>query len=268
MGNVGAVFWFEWKRAMSLTRRLWWLGLAGFPVFIVGLVQYTLRNQGEAVDILLLKHLWTWLLFALIPMLVSILGSLLWTTPAISSELERRSWVYLAVRPDGATAVILGKYLTAVCWVIPAALTGLTLCIYATGLSAQLDLWRLWWTMALLVILSCPAYAAIFLFVGVIYPRRAMVMSVVYTLLFELVISFIPAVINKMTIQYRLRALAVKWSNLSFSEGSEKGVMAIIGNEPPWQHVTILCAITLGLLCASIGVIRWLEFATSSESDN
>ena len=30
MGNVGAVFWFEWKRAMSLTRRLWWLALAAF----------------------------------------------------------------------------------------------------------------------------------------------------------------------------------------------------------------------------------------------
>ena len=267
MGNVGAVFWFEWKRAMSLTRRLWWLALAAFPVFIVALVQYTLKHR-DSDDILLLRHLWTWLLFALIPMLVAILGSLLWTTPAVSAELERRSWVYLAVRPNGATAVILGKYLTSICWVIPAALLGLTVAIFATGLSAQIDLWRLWRTMAALVMLSCPAYAAIFLLLGVIYPRRAMVMSVVYTLLFELVISFIPAVINKITIQYRLRALAVKWSDLPFAPGSEKDVMSIIGNEPPWMHVTILCALTLVLLSLSVAIIRWREFATSSESDS
>lgn len=266
IGNVGAVFWFEWKRAMSVTRRLWWLGLASFPVFIVALVRFTLRGETEA-DILMLRHLWTWLIFALIPMLVAILGSLLWTTPAVSAELERRSWVYLAVRPNGATAVVLGKFLTSICWVIPAALLGLTIAVFGTGISAQIDLWRLWWTMALLVILSCPAYAAIFLFLGVIYPRRAMVLSVVYTLLFEFVISFIPAVINKITVQYRLRALAVKWSELKFKPGSEKDVIAIIGNESPWLHVTILCSLTLLLLLASVAAIRWKEFATSSESD-
>jgi hypothetical protein len=42
------------------------------------------------------------------------LRTMLRATPAVSVELERRSWVYLAVRPNGSTAVLIGKYLAAV----------------------------------------------------------------------------------------------------------------------------------------------------------
>ena len=98
MGNVGAVFLFEWRRAMTIPRLAWWFALAAFPVFIIGLIRYTAPADTP-------RELWIGFLFALIPMLVSMLGTFLWTTPAISAELERRSWVYLTVRPNGGTAV-------------------------------------------------------------------------------------------------------------------------------------------------------------------
>ena len=41
MGNVSAVFLFEWKRALTLPRMMWWGVLAAFPVFIVGLIRLT-----------------------------------------------------------------------------------------------------------------------------------------------------------------------------------------------------------------------------------
>jgi ABC-type transport system involved in multi-copper enzyme maturation permease subunit len=257
-GNVGAVFLFEWKRALTVPRMAWWGVLAGFPVMIIGLVRYLAKSD-------LPRELWVGLFFALIPMLVSMLGTLLWTSPAISAELERRSWVYLTIRPNGATAVLLGKYLAAVTWVIPAALVGLSI---AVPLASTDDSWQIWWTMARLVCLSCPAYAAIYLLLGVVLPRRGMVLGVAYSLIFELVISFIPAVINQITVQYRLRALLVQWADLPVPRDNPTGVLAIIGNAPPWHHVTTLIILTVVVLVVATAVLRASEFSSSAESDN
>jgi hypothetical protein len=98
-------------------------------------------------------------------------------------------------------------------------------------------------------------------------PRRAMVLAVAYTLIFELVISFIPAVINKLTVQYRLRALLVEWCDLPIPGARDSGALALIGDAPPWQHVVILMFLTPALLALSIIVLRWREFSAAAESD-
>ncbi|WP_010583017.1 ABC transporter permease [Schlesneria paludicola] len=263
MGNIIAVFAFEWKRALTWARLSWWLVLAAFPIFIVGLVRYAVPGTTD-LESDAWRNLCAWLLFALVPMLISMLGTLLWTTPAISAELERRSWVYLAVRPNGSTAVLLGKYVAAVTWVIPPAILGL---VVAARISGTSDWVRIGWTMFYLVLLSCPAYAAIYLLLGVLFPRRAMVLAVAYTLLFELVVSFIPAVINQLTIQYRLRALAAKWCELDILRRQEAGGLPIVGEEPTWLHVTVLIGATFALLIASVAALRMKEFSSSAESD-
>lgn len=264
IGNIGAVFLFEWKRMLTVPRMAWSAVLAAFPVFIIGMVRFITRNApAPPPDVWL--GLCAWLLFAMVPMLVSMLGTLLWATPAVSVELERRSWVYLAVRPNGSTAVLLGKYLAAITWVIPPALAGLTV---AVPLANTGDGLRIWLTMTGLVLLSCPAYGAIYLLLGVLMPRRAMVFAVGYTLLFELIISFIPAVINKITVQYRLRALAVNWGKLKIISGPQSNVMTLFGEEPAWVHVMILISLTAALLATSVAVLRFSEFSTSAETDS
>ena len=227
-----------------------------FPVFIVGLIRFTAENPP--------RELWIGFLFALIPMLVALLGALLSTTTAISSELERRSWVYLTIRPNGGTAVLLGKYLAAVTMVIPVAVLGLTIAVPLSGVEGG---FQVWWTFVRLVCLSCPAYSAIFLLLGVINPRRAMLLAVAYALVFELIISFIPAVINKFTVQYRLRALLVKWCDITPPPDAKTNVLALIGNSPPIQHVLVLLILPLVLLCASIVILRRSEFTSAAESD-
>ncbi len=266
MGNIRAVFLFEWKRGCTLPRLLGWATLALFPVFIIGLMRMTAEMAGGSPPP---RELWIGFLFALVPMLVSMLGALLWTTTAIATELERRSWVYLTIRPHGGTAVLLGKYLAAVTWVIPAALLGLTLAVPLTITSDTADgeAVKLWWAMARLVCLSCPAYSAIFLLLGTINPRRAMVLAVAYSLIFELVISFVPAVINKLTVQYRLRALMIDWCDVIPPQGTETGVLALIGNAAPTEHVTVLLLLTPVLLAAAVARLRWSEFSAAAESD-
>ncbi len=268
IGNVGAVFLFEWKRALTLPRMAWWAVLAAFPVFIVGVVRFTMPTGSHRgfPDDDVKRQFWAFLLYALVPMLVSMLGTLLWATPAISSELERRSWVYLTVRPNGGPAVLLGKYLAAVTWVIPPALIGLSIAIPLADSGVG---WRLWWAMVRLVCLSCPAYGAIYLLLGTVLPRRAMVLAVAYTLIFELVIRWVPAVINKLTVQFRLQALLVEWCNLPLSGpgGRPSGVQAMIGDDPAWQHVLTLVLLPPILLLISLAILRWSEFSSSAESD-
>lgn len=261
MGNIGAVFCFEWKRALTAPRLIGWVTLALFPVFIVAL----LRIPGESPP----REVWIGFMFALIPMLLSMLGALLWTTSAIATELERRSWVYLTIRPNGGTAVLLGKYLAAVTWVLPAALLGLTLAVPLTITSETRagDPLMLWWAMARLVCLSCPAFSAIFLLLGIINPRRAMVLAVAYSLIFELIISWIPAVINKITVQFRLRALMIDWCEFDISGGGNRGVVSLIGDAAPYEHVLVLLMIPPVLLAVSVALLRWSEFTSAAESD-
>ena len=50
IGNIGAVFWFEWKRALSWSRMLWSLALALFPVFIMGIVLNHIQSEFSSLD--------------------------------------------------------------------------------------------------------------------------------------------------------------------------------------------------------------------------
>ena len=256
LGNIGAVFLFEWKTALTVPRMAWWAVLALFPVFIVTLIRIR-PDLNPSAD------LWAAILFVLIPMLISMLGTFLCATSVVSSELERKSWVYLAVRPNGSTAVLLGKYLAAVTWVSSAALLGLTVSVLITQMD---DMRGMWTTLARLICLSCPAYAALFLILGTLFPKRSMVIAVAYTLIFELVISFVPAMINKLTVQYRLRALFLDWADISI-DNAELDFLSLVSDASAAFHVAMLLAYTLVLLIAAVVVIRWCEFKVGEESD-
>jgi len=256
MGNVGAVFLFEWKRSLTIPRMAWWLVLAGFPVFIIGVIRLVANSTVDPPP----RELWIGFLFGLGPMLVTMLGTMLWVTPAVSAELERRSWVYLAVRPHGGEAVLVGKYLAAVTWVIPPVLAGLTIAVPLTGLE---DGFQIWWALVRLVCLSTPAYAAVYLLLGTVLPRRGLVLAVGYSLVFELVISFVPAVINKLTVHHRLQALLLWWCQLEIPQE----LATLFGNTPPWQHVLVLLLYPPALIAASIAVLHFSEFSAAAESD-
>ena len=298
IGNVGAVFVFEWKRSLTVPRMAWWLVLAGFPVFIIGLIQFSITTAGPGNQPP--RELWIGFLFALIPMLVTMLGTMLWVTPVISAELERRSWVYLTVRPNGGTAVLLGKYLAAVTWVIPPVLLGLTIAVLIIGSDGgtpdgvsnarrsppnpamnvpgqpqlarstaprEFNRWKIWWAMARMVCLSTPAYAAVYLLLGTVMPRRGMVLAVGYSLVFELVISFVPAVINKLTVHHHLQALLLEWCEMDIPPDLLTGAATLLGNSPTWHHVAILLLYPPILLTVAVAILRASEFSSSSESD-
>lgn len=197
---------FELRRSMTLGRMLIWLVLVMFPVAIMGVRRaYVATDQVEE---------WGILLYFLVPEVISLLGLLLWATPIISTEIEGQTWIYLAMRRSGRADVLLGKYLTAVLWSLSAALLSTAICVAMLGTAASVKLWTV---MSLLCVLSCFAHASLYVLIGALFFRRTMVSAVFYTLAIEYGLSLVPALANKLTINYRLRGLLADWMEWELS---------------------------------------------------
>ncbi len=248
---------FELLRTLTASRILGWCVLVMFPVFIVSVVSYYTSRFPDGKDV----EPWSVMLFGLIPEVICLLGLLLWATPLVHTELEGRTWIYLAVRPRGRINVLLGKYLAAVMWTASAGWASANLSIAVARPEMSL---RLLWCISALVGLSCLSYGALYCLIGAFFHRRAMVIAVAYTLVFEFLVSLIPAMINKFTIQYRLRCLLVKWMGWDPRELPE-GFDLLLGQESWWVHVLILIGIIIGLLFAGSQVIQRREYATADE---
>jgi predicted membrane channel-forming protein YqfA (hemolysin III family) len=105
--RIPAVFAFEWRRALTIPRMGWMLALAALPPLLLFLVRMAARSDPPP-DVAAV------LVYVLSPCVACMMSVFLWSTPAVSSELEGRSWTYLSVRPHGTLAVLLGKYLVGV----------------------------------------------------------------------------------------------------------------------------------------------------------
>ncbi len=261
-----AVFLFECRRSMTPSRIACWLVLVLFPPAIFGLLVFYDMDLGSNAqspisDSVARERLWISLTYATVPLVMSLLALLLWATPTVYTELEGKTWIYLAVRPSGRDVVLLGKYLAAVAWSMAAAWLGLTftMAIIAGELSQPITVWL---ALSVLVVISCISYGALYCFIGVLFRRRAMAIAVSYTLIFEFLFSMVPALINKITVQHRMLSLLDTWLDM----GDQLRVSGVIGDEPVWLHVCILGIYTGCLLIASSVTLRMREHITAEET--
>lgn len=247
------VFCFEWARAWRPWRMAMAAGLILFPPALLGLVQL----KGAQLQ----QHDgWIIMAFFLIPEMVSILGTLLLATTALHGEVEGRTWPYLTVRPGGRFPILLGKYFAAVTWTM---LTGIASAALAVPIVAPAGRGvEGFWFISALVALSCLANGAIFLFCGAMFLRRAMIAAVVYTFCIEFVIGLIPALINRITVQYHLRTLLFEWFQIRFSQAR---VMEIVGSGPAWHHAAILLGMSALLLSLTWLAVRRRQLVTAAD---
>lgn len=217
------------------------------------------------------RVIWALSLFLLLPVVVAMLGVLLWATPAIASELEGRKWAYIATRPDGPVNVLIGKYLVGVAWGLSAALVSLAGCLSVANVEG--GSWSLFPTLATLIVLGCPAYGAVYALIGAIKPRRAMVIAVVYSVIFEGLISFLPvmlgdpALISRITVSYPLRALLTKWVGLDKLADEDIARFAV-SNSLDWVDIGSIIGITVLALTAAVLILRSQELSQADESDS
>lgn len=242
---------FELARSMTAGRLAIWCLLAAFPITMIAILRLQIEVQR--------LEPWGIALYVLIPEITCLLGLLLWATPVISTELEGQTWVYLAMRPVGRSMVLLGKYVTAVVWTLSAALLATTICAVLIGTAESV---RLWAVMCALATLSCLVHGALFVLIGVIFFRRTMVAAVMYTLVVEFAISLVPALVNKLTINYRLRGLLADWMHW---EEALSEAEALFGNEPAAVHLGCLLTAAVVLLVIAVLRLRVSEYPTQQD---
>ncbi|MBM4062739.1 MAG: ABC transporter permease [Planctomycetes bacterium] len=146
-------------------------------------------------------------LFLLYPQAVCLLLALFYGTSVLADELDGKTLTYLFVRPLPRWRFVAGKYLGIVAslalptaaslgaaWLIAGAPGGATLigALLAATLAAL-----------------C-AYNALFVLFGFLVPRRAMIVALLYGVVFEFVGSFVPALVNEFTVTYYLRSLVAR----------------------------------------------------------
>jgi ABC-type transport system involved in multi-copper enzyme maturation permease subunit len=244
--KIGTVFEFEFRRTLTWWRSLMALALAMFPVCMVAIVQLQGAHleRDDRAEIAL---------FLLIPGVTCVMGLLLWATAAINTELEERTWAYLAMRPVGRGTILVGKYLSAVAWTILCAMTSLVLCfaiLLACGdapTSAP--------ALAALVVVSTAAYGAVFTLIGVLFPTRAMVAAVAYTALMEGVVPWLPAAIARFSVFYHLRCLFAQWLLENPSGNGPEFDAIFFGTMPGWQHLALLFGLIAALLTIATVVL-------------
>ena len=263
MSALRAVCVYEWKRSLTLVRIGWWLAMAAFPVMITILIR-TLSDPQNQVSIATQKSTWSMTLYALIPGVCVALSVLLTAAPAVAAELEQRSWAYLATRPNGIFWLLLGKFLVSVTWGTSAAWLGTMFSVALCGMDEQL---RMLLSLLALSLLSAIAYSALYILVGAMFPKRAMVFCMMYTVIVELVFGSIPAVINRMTIQFRLRTLFVNWMPLDKRMKEDSGFKYVMVDGSSWMQCFWLITLSVLFLTAAIVVAHRKEFTSATEGD-
>jgi ABC-type transport system involved in multi-copper enzyme maturation permease subunit len=251
--SAWVVFLFECRRALRPGHLALAAAMAIFPAAVIALVQLQgarLETRGD---------LWVVPFFVLIPEAVCLLGLLLWASPILQAEVEAKTWTYLAVRPGGKAAILVGKYAAAVVRAILTALAALTLAM-AVFRPAEEAL-RGWACLASLVVLSSLAYASLYLLLGVLFVRRAMTIAVIYTFALEFLVGWIPAVVNQLTVQYYLRSLLGQWYGLP---GNARWLRGMVGIGPAWQYALTLVALAAALLVLSAAIVRRRELVANN----
>ena len=262
MNSLLAIYKFELKRIMTPGRFFWWLIVAAFPAVIIAMMSHYVVIRGMSPEEI--SFLFTVATYFLAPSIGCMLGVLLMAAPTVATELEQHSWVYLATRPNGLFHLIFGKYLVAVTWTSSATILGI---LVAVPLSRIVDKWEAAIALSALAVLSAFAYAALYLVIGTLFHARAMVFCVVYTAAVELFLGMFPAVINRMTIQFRLRSLLANWIDIPRQVKDSDAMDLIASSESAGMQILWLVAFTAVLLGISFTTVQVREFTTASESE-
>ena len=185
--------------------RLWLLALfLGLPVLLASIVQlkggFDLPDQAVGMGIFL---------YVLYPQSLCILAALLYGSSLLAAEIEGKTLVYLFTRPVSRTRVLLAKYLATVAVLVVLTSVSLTISFALAGFAGGM---RMYLTVLAAAVSALAVYTAVFSLLGLLVPRRAIPVGLLYAVLVEGVISFVPALANELAVSHYLRSLALHLS--------------------------------------------------------
>lgn len=235
---ITALMRLEYRKMLGQWKAVWLLGLLLLPLLPIGIVHSESKGQEPLLSVAVT-------FFLMYANGVCVLAALLYGSAAISSELENKTLTYLFARPIPKWVVLLGKYLGFCVCLAALAATSVTF----TWLSVGKPKGGVWlWSFLKTSTLAIFAYGAVFTWIGLMVPRRAIFAGLVVALV-EFITALIPSVAKQFTVTHYLRALNFAdlkgfFSPFSLMSLGRDFVMGFRDFPPP------RCYLTLGLITA------------------
>ncbi|MCE2791764.1 MAG: ABC transporter permease [Planctomycetota bacterium] len=250
---------FELVRSLTAQRLVLFGFLAAFPALIIVLIGISAGREGMQIPFMET-------LIILLVGLIGVLALLLTASTGVYSELEGKSWVYIACRPYGRVATVIGKYLAALVLSYGISLLAATLAVMAAQWRGNLPRPEyFWFVTAGLLFLACAVYAAMFTLIGTLFYRRAMVFCAAYMIVVEFMLANIPALIRGLTIRCHLQELAISGYGWIMPL-QEEPYRLLYGEYPIWMNFTALALFISVTLGASAFFVMNREYVTGDET--
>ncbi|MDG1872623.1 MAG: hypothetical protein P8J27_01835 [Mariniblastus sp.] len=260
---------FELRRSFTIQRTAVSIVLALFPPAILAILVFATNLSGSSEARMAIQD-FTKLLTVFLVALVCLLTALLWATPNVYSEIEGKSWGFIASRPGGRVSVFLGKFLASFFVSFSISTIAISLCVLIANRSFGMqDAQGLWISMCSVFLIGCMVYSAVFSMIGTLFIKRAMVIAAGYLFGSDIVLASIPgAIINQLTIRYHLQEIGIAWMGWFLpAPATEIEYRMIFGQPwPSFVHVLIL----LGIVALTLGIGCWTivnrEYITADDS--
>ena len=252
LAAIRAVTGFQLSRLLTRPRLA--MGLAGaiFPAAVMFAVTRT-----ASID----RNMTVVMIYALIPEALCVLGLLVTMCPVVADELERGTWIHIAVRPGGRQNLLLGTFAAAVLWTAAVSFTALMLTLLVAQPTQPIGLIVMF---SVLIGLSCVGRAALFALPAVILPKRALIASVGVALIVEYFAGLLPAVVNQITVSLRLRSLLVEW--MEWRQELPIEMTLFVDDYSAPVQVIAVCILVFVLLATAIFILNHRQFPPSVEN--
>jgi ABC-2 type transport system permease protein len=184
----------------------------------------------------------------LLPVLCLCLG-----TQSLGGEWEDRSLIWLLIKPLPRAWIYLAKFLSAVPWTCLLALGGLILLGTLGGEEAMQVVAKTWYA----VLLTSLAYLSVFVLLGA-WLRRATVVAVAYSFVFEMLIGNIPGLMKRASISFYARCMIFATDIPEIVPSRSTLYMPVDSTLAEW----VLLTVTVGMLGLGMLIFQTREYET------
>jgi ABC-type transport system involved in multi-copper enzyme maturation permease subunit len=200
-------------------------------------------------------------LYVMYPQSLCLLGSLLFGATLLAGEIEDKTLTYLFTRRLPRWKVLLAKYLATSTALAAMTLASMTVAYLLCGLPFFPGLWL---ALAVTTACACFTFTGLFCLLGLLVPRRAIPVGLIYTVVVEGVLSIVPAVVNELTVSYYLRSLGWHIADLPLpadaaAEFEREAAPLFVGADTP-DALFALAVIATGSLVLSAWLIHRREW--------
>ena len=259
-----AIFRIELHRILS-ARMIWLVGL----VFFLPSLTFFLRPPPLGPQQALLLYAFVLYIYyqALLP-----LAALLYASSTIRDEQDQRTLGYLLLRPTPRWLIFVSKFFACALVLTTLACASITWCHVAywklAGASLPAGyhhLPTLGWTLALAVAGSF-SFLAVFSVISTLF-RRALVAGLIYAFFIEIVLTWVPAMVARLSCVFYLRSLLLRppFGNPSLQKGIEEGMNLFDVPSRSTSSISLLL-VTLTCIILSSLIFTFREYAAQAES--